>query len=152
VGSSSFVDARLGRYTDLVNYHKTRTTTYAQLSVAEGYYYIGVQNNPDAESDEYSNSYAIRYQNISAEEAMLPSMWELQDSQIVKIYKSGDNESVYNVEMPQVDNINNKVSQTNISIIYTLVFLPSTNDSAILPLDITIRCPSYFNTPYPAKA
>ena len=45
VGSSSFLDARLGRYTDLVNYHKTKTTTYAQLEVSEGYYYLGVQNN-----------------------------------------------------------------------------------------------------------
>lgn len=44
VGSASFVDAQLGRYTDLVNYYKTRSSTYAQLEVAEGYYYLGVQN------------------------------------------------------------------------------------------------------------
>lgn len=31
VGSNSFIEAELGRYTDLVNYHKTSSSIYAQL-------------------------------------------------------------------------------------------------------------------------
>lgn len=31
MGSASFLEAELGRYTDLVNYHKTESSIYAQL-------------------------------------------------------------------------------------------------------------------------
>ena len=45
VGSASFIDSSLGRYTDLIDYYKTRSSIYAKLSVQEGYYYLGVKNH-----------------------------------------------------------------------------------------------------------
>jgi hypothetical protein len=33
VGSASFVDSSLGRYTDLMDYYKTKSSIYAKLSV-----------------------------------------------------------------------------------------------------------------------
>ena len=63
MGSASFIDSSLGRYTDLVDYYKTKDSIYAKLSVKEGYYYLGVKNQ--IYEEEASNAYTIRFQNLS---------------------------------------------------------------------------------------
>jgi hypothetical protein len=73
VGSSSFTDSEMGRYTDLVNYHKTKNSIYAQLEVSEGYYYLGVKN--EIYDDSFANSYSIHFQNITSSKQMLAPLW-----------------------------------------------------------------------------
>jgi hypothetical protein len=64
LGSSSFIDSEMGRYTDLVEVYKTKSSIYAQLEVQEGYYYLGVKNElPDDLANK--SSYVISYQNIT---------------------------------------------------------------------------------------
>lgn len=100
VGSSSFIDSELGRYTDLLEYQKAKNSIYAQLEVDEGYYYLGVKN--DLEPGEYANAYTLKYQNIGPTQKMIAPLWDLPDTRIVKIYSTGDNETTFHIELPEI--------------------------------------------------
>lgn len=51
-----------------------------------------MKNELDSDRDaNYLSGYAIKYQNITDSSAMLPPVWKLRDTRIVKIYKAFDN-------------------------------------------------------------
>jgi len=83
----------MGRFTDLLDYHKNRDSIFAKLSVAEGYYYLGVKNL--IYLNEYLNAYTVRFQDMGNDDKLLANTWALKSNKIVKIYKDHQNMSQY---------------------------------------------------------
>lgn len=63
----------MGRFTDLVDYHKNRDSIFAKLSVNKGYFYFGVKNV--IYLNELLNVYTIRFQNIGNTNKIVANTW-----------------------------------------------------------------------------